>query len=104
MDGATITNILYAHFMYRYVVVMCILVIVAPSIVMGAWSTTFLLGWHVEYYYSDLQFGLLGGPYGEIYENETTLSLCVGLQSVANISTCALNVSFTLHHKEWHCK
>ena len=34
-----------------YVVVMCMLVIVAPPIVMGAWSMAFLLGQHVEYYY-----------------------------------------------------
>ena len=33
------------------VVVMCMLVIVAPPIVMGAWSMAFLLGQHVEYYY-----------------------------------------------------
>ena len=40
-------------FMYRYmyVVVMCMLVIVAPPIVMGVWSMAFLLGQHVEYYY-----------------------------------------------------
>ena len=31
--------------------VMCILLIVAPPIVMGAWSMAFLLGQHVEYYY-----------------------------------------------------
>ena len=30
---------------------MCILVIVAPPIVMGAWSMAFLLGRHVKYYY-----------------------------------------------------
>ena len=30
---------------------MCMLVIVAPPIVMGAWSMAFLLGQHVEYYY-----------------------------------------------------
>ena len=30
--------------------VMCMLVIVAPPIVMGAWSMAFLLGQHVEYY------------------------------------------------------
>ena len=37
--------------MYRYVVVICMLVIVASPIVMGAWSIAFLLGQHVEYYY-----------------------------------------------------
>ena len=37
--------------MYMYVVVMCMLVIVAPPIVMGAWSMAFLLGQHVGYYY-----------------------------------------------------
>ena len=31
--------------------VMCMLVIVAPPIVMDAWSMAFLLGRHVEYYY-----------------------------------------------------
>ena len=31
-----------------YVVVMCVLVIVAPPIVVGAWSMAFLLGQHVE--------------------------------------------------------
>ena len=36
--------------MYRCVVVMCMLVIVAPPIVMGAWSMAFLLGQCVEYY------------------------------------------------------
>ena len=30
---------------------MCMLVIVAPPIVMGAWSMAFLLEQHVEYYY-----------------------------------------------------
>ena len=30
--------------------VMCMLVIVALPIVMGAWSMAFLLGQHVEYY------------------------------------------------------
>ena len=30
---------------------MCMLVIVAPPIVMGAWSMAFLLGQHVEYYF-----------------------------------------------------
>ena len=29
--------------------VMCMLVIVAPPIVMGSWSMAFLLGEHVEY-------------------------------------------------------
>ena len=44
---------LRVSFMYRYVVVikMCMLVIVAPPIVMGVWSRAFLLGQHVEYYY-----------------------------------------------------
>ena len=37
--------------MYRYIVVMCMLVIVAPPIVMGSWSMAFLLGQHVEYYW-----------------------------------------------------
>ena len=30
--------------------VMCMLVIVAPPILMGVWSMAFLLGQHVEYY------------------------------------------------------
>ena len=36
---------------FTYTVVMCVLVIVAPPIVMGVWSMAFLLRQHVEYYY-----------------------------------------------------
>ena len=39
--------------MYRYVVLMCMVVIVALPIVMGAWSMAFL-GQHVEYYYYNI--------------------------------------------------
>ena len=46
----------WVSFMYRYVVVMCMLVIVAPLIVMGAWSMAFLLGQHVKYYYCSHSF------------------------------------------------
>ena len=35
---------------FMYSVVMCILVIVAPPIVVGAWSMAFLLRRHVKYY------------------------------------------------------
>ena len=41
----------WVSFMYMYTVVMCMLVIVAPPIVVGAWSMAFLLRQHVEYYY-----------------------------------------------------
>ena len=46
-------------FLYRYVVVMCMVVIVAPSIVVDAWSMAFLLGQHVEYYLLLCYSGLL---------------------------------------------
>ena len=36
---------------FIYTVVMCMVVIVAPPIVVGAWSMAFLLRQHVEYYY-----------------------------------------------------
>ena len=35
----------------RSITYKCMLVIVAPPIVMGVWSMAFLLGQHVEYYY-----------------------------------------------------
>ena len=40
----------WVGFMYMYTVVMCMLVIVAPPIVVGAWSVAFMLRQHVEYY------------------------------------------------------
>ena len=51
-----VCQVSWVSFMYRYAVVMCMLVIVALPILMGTWSTAFLLGQHVEYYYYLLPF------------------------------------------------